>query len=49
MLPIPPTSNTHPPLIVRKTKPTNRSNNSANYKTQNMLTNVAGVMMVTVK
>jgi hypothetical protein len=37
-LPIPPTSKTHPPPIDRKKKPTNRSDNTANYKTQNTLT-----------
>ena len=38
-LPIPPTSQTHPPPIDRRKKPTNRSDTSANYKTQNTLTN----------
>jgi len=38
-LPIPPTSKTHPPPIDRKKKPTSRNDNSANYKTQNTLTN----------
>jgi len=39
-LPIPPTSTkTHPPPIDRKKKPAGRNDNSANYKTQNTLTN----------